>query len=75
MVRYIKTRRKLHAVSRNLSKLLWDWIPGRFGEFEALRAHSLVKVGDLSIGSHFGEYKITGEIGGYFHLMLYILSI
>ena len=63
MVRYIKTRGKLHAVSRNLSKLLWDWIPERVGEFRALRARQFVDPGDFSIGINFGEFVLTGTIG------------
>uniref|UniRef100_A0A7S2FNM7 Protein kinase domain-containing protein n=1 Tax=Octactis speculum TaxID=3111310 RepID=A0A7S2FNM7_9STRA len=60
---YTKTRKELHAVSRNLSKILWDWIPNRFDEFESLRAHQLVNPGDFSLGSHFGEFLLTAEIG------------
>jgi len=61
--RYIKTRRKLQSVSRHLRKLLWDWIPERVCEFRALRARQLVDPGDFSIGSHFGEFVLTGTIG------------
>lgn len=63
LVRYTKTRKELHAVSRSLSKILWEWIPNRFDEFESLRAHQLVNPGDFSLGSHFGEFVLTAEIG------------
>eukprot|EP00617_Octactis_speculum_P016623 CAMPEP_0185745956 /NCGR_PEP_ID=MMETSP1174-20130828/4344_1 /TAXON_ID=35687 /ORGANISM="Dictyocha speculum, Strain CCMP1381" /LENGTH=348 /DNA_ID=CAMNT_0028420263 /DNA_START=113 /DNA_END=1156 /DNA_ORIENTATION=- len=61
--RLMETRKELLTVSRNMSNLLWDWIPKHVGQFETLRAHQFVDSGDFSVGGHFGEYMITGEIG------------
>lgn len=60
---YVKTRKEMQNMSRNLSKVLWDWIPKHCEEFRALRATQLIECGDFSLGSYFGENVITGEIG------------